>query len=508
MRLADLVAGADRVAATASRTAKRDALAEVIRALEPDEVAAAVGFLMGDPRQGRVGVGWSTVSSVEAAPAAEPTLTVRDLDHTLDRLVATGGPGSNATRAGLLADLFGAATDREADFIRRLLVGELRQGALEGVMADAVAAAAGVPATAVRRAAMLRGDLRHVAEVAMTGGRPGLDRIGLTVLRPVQPMLAATADDVPAALLGAVADDGLVSVEWKLDGARIQVHRDGDDVAIFTRNLNDVTARLPAVADLARALPATQVVLDAEIMSVRDDDRPVAFQDTMSTFGRDTARGDEATLHPFFFDALHVDGQDLIDEPLHARLVALDDVAHPYRIPGLVTADATEAQAFLEGALAAGHEGVMVKALDSTYQAGRRGKAWRKVKPVRLFDLVVIAAEWGHGRRKGWLSNLHLGARNSEDNSFVMVGKTFKGLTDQLLGWQTEALLEREVAREGITVHVRPELVVEIGLDGVQASTRYPGGVALRFARVERYRPDKVAGEADTIDAVRALLVR
>ena len=354
----------------------------------------------------------------------------------------------------------------------------------------------------------------------MTEGRVGLEAIALTVLRPVQPMLASTAEDVAGAMEASTGNSpALTSVEWKLDGARIQVHRRGDEVRIFTRNLNDVTTRLPEVVAVTRALSATTVVLDAEVLSVHEDDRPVAFQDTMSRFGRDRGdRGDEAetatglpsrrALQPFFFDVLHVDGRDLIDEPLGLRLTALDDVAHDHRIPGIITADAVQAQAFLDGAMAAGHEGVMVKAIDSPYQAGRRGKAWRKVKPVRLFDLVVLAAEWGHGRRTGWLSNLHLGARDPENGGFTMVGKTFKGMTDELLTWQTTALLEREIGRDGIVVHVRPELVVEIALDGVQTSTRYRGGVALRFARVRRYRPDKGSSDADTIDDLRALLVR
>jgi DNA ligase-1 len=532
MLLADLVHTAGTVAATSSRTAKRDAVAALLRGLAPDEIGPAVGFLMADPGQGRVGVGWATVGgTTEVAPASAPTLSILDIDHLLDALAATTGAGSTAARTQLLRDVFAAATQPEADFLRRLLLGDLRQGANEGVMADAVAAAAEVPASVVRRSMMLSGDLRTTARVALTEGRAGLERIGLTVLRPVQPMLASTAEDVGAAIMASAGGGGqdasaLTSVEWKLDGARIQIHRRGDEVRVYTRNLNDVTARLPEVVTVARGLPATDLVLDAEVLSVRDDDRPHAFQDTMSRFGRDAGPvasptgdpleqagpgGDTApgiALRPFFFDLLHVDGQDLIDEPLGTRLAALDEVGHPHRIPGIVTADAAEAQAFLDRAMAAGHEGVMVKALDSPYQAGRRGKAWRKVKPVRLFDLVVLGAEWGHGRRTGWLSNLHLGARDPAAGGFTMVGKTFKGMTDELLTWQTAALLEREVAREGIVVHVRPELVVEIALDGVQTSTRYKGGVALRFARVRRYRPDKAPADADTIDALRALLVR
>jgi DNA ligase-1 len=524
--LARLVAAAGDVAEAGARNAKRDRLAAFLRELHPDEVEAAVGFLTGDPRQGRVGVGWATVSSLPPATGdGDEPLTIVDLDSLLGHLARTTGPGSNSARRALLDGFWSRATHAEAEFVQRLLLGDLRQGALEGVMADAVAKAAGVPATAVRRAAMLSGDLRSTAAVALRSGRAGLDAVSLTIGCPLQPMLAATADDVP----GALADrNGLVSVEWKLDGARVQVHRSGDLVRIFTRGLNDVTDRLPGVVAAVQALPADRLVLDGEVMGVRADDRPHAFQDIMSRFGRaaESGRADRAAaatgapdldteprsaieslqLQPFFFDILHADGDDLIDEPLGDRLAVLEEVAAPLRIPGIVTADDDEAAAFLAGAIDAGHEGVMVKGLDSPYQAGRRGKAWRKVKPVRLFDLVVLAAEWGHGRRRGWLSNLHLGARDPESGAFVMVGKTFKGLTDALLTWQTAALLEREIGREGIAVHVRPELVVEIALDGVQVSTRYPGGVALRFARVRRYRPDKTPAEADTVDALRALL--
>jgi DNA ligase-1 len=533
--LADLVAVTDAVGATSSRTAKRDRLAALLVALAPDEVIPAVGMLIGDPRQGRVGVGWGTLASVGHGGATSPVHTIGDLDRLLDDLQAMTGAGSRATRLDTLGSFLDACTAAEGDFVRRLLFGELRQGALEGVMTDAVAAAARVPVTAVRRAMMLSGDLRGTAAVALRDGRPGLDAVGLAVGHAVQPMLASPAESIDD-IVGVTSEP--VSVEWKLDGARVQVHRRGDDVQVFTRNLNDVTARLPEVVAVARSLPVDEAILDGEVLSLRDDDRPRAFQDTMSRFGRDRPADaevdspveavvdtsaterlhvlDQATdglpialprgLRPFFFDVLHVDGRDLIDAPLAERLTALDDVARPHRIPGIVTADPATASAFLDEALARGHEGIMLKGLDTPYQAGRRGKAWRKVKPVRRFDLVVLAAEWGSGRRRGWLSNLHLGARDPATGSFVMVGKTFKGLTDELLTWQTAAFLEREIGRESHVVHVRPELVVEIALDGVHTSTRYPGGVALRFARVKRYREDKPAAEADTIDALRALL--
>jgi DNA ligase-1 len=498
MRFADVVATSASVASTSSRTAKRDTIAELLGRLAPDEIAVTVGFLIGEPRQGRMGVGWNTLASVDVVPATEPTLTIAEVDRTIDELTITTGSGSVSARRELLRSLLARATPPEAEFFGQLLVGGVRQGALEGVMADAVAKAAGVPATVVRRAAMLAGDLGRAATVALTAGRPGLEAIGLTVMQPIQPMLASTAADVGTALddIGA----GPVSVEWKLDGARIQVHRDGDDVRVFTRNLNEITDAVPHVVEVTRGLPAQRLVLDGEVLHVLADDRPARFQDTMKGFGT------EHQMRPFFFDILLADDQDLLDEPLTTRSAVLDEVAGAHRIPGIVTADPSEAAAFLDQSIGAGHEGVMVKALDSPYAAGRRGKSWRKIKPVRLLDLVVLAVEWGHGRRKGWLSNLHLGARDPATGSFVMVGKTFKGLTDELLTWQTAELLAREIGREGITVHVRPELVVEIALDGVQVSTRYPGGVALRFARVKRYRTDKPASEADTIETVQSLL--
>jgi DNA ligase-1 len=503
--LADLVATSDAVASTRARSTKVAALADLLGRLAPGEVEAAVGFLTGDPRQGRVGVGWATVFGLDVAPATTPTLTITDIDRALDQILVTTGPGSAAGRQEILSVLFGRATTAEADFVRRLLVGELRQGALAGLMGDAIARAASVPAPLVRRAAMLSGNLGHVAVVVLTTGADGLRGVGLEVGRGVLPMLAAGAPDVGAAL----ADVGKASVEWKLDGARIQVHRVDDDVHIYTRNLNDVTGRFPRVADWTRALPVRAVVLDGEAIGVDDDARPHAFQDTMSSFGRDRSdvAGSGGVLDAFFFDVLHVDGDDLIDRPLGERLEIVHGLVDQRRVPGIVTESPEEAAAFLDGALTAGHEGVIVKALDSTYEAGRRGGAWRKVKPVRTLDLVVLAAEWGHGRRQGWLSNLHLGARGP-DGTFVMVGKTFKGLTDAMLEWQTGELLAREIGREGITVHVRPEMVVEIALDGVQASTRYAGGVALRFARVRRYRDDKTAEAADPIEAVQAMLLR
>jgi DNA ligase-1 len=501
--LADVVATSDAVAATRSRLAKVDAIATLLRRLAPDEVEPVVGFLVGEPRHGRVGVGWATLQGLDVAPAGSATLTAADLDRALGELAAAQGPGSQAARRAALTSLLARATAPEADFVRRLLLGEMRQGALDGIMADAVAKAAGVPVADVRRAAMLRGDLRDTARRALHGGTGALVGVGLRLLRPVQPMLAAGADSLDEAL----AATGPASVEWKLDGARIQVHRAGDDVGVFTRNLNDVTDRLPEVVAAVRTFAPSALVLDGEAIGLGDDARPHRFQDTMSRFGRTRVDEHGIPLTAFFFDCLHADGTDLLDRPLAERLDVLDAVAGERRIPGVRTGDPGEARRVFDEALAAGHEGVVVKALASPYDAGRRGAAWRKVKPVLTLDLVVLAVEWGSGRRRGWLSNLHLGARDP-GGGFVMVGKTFKGLTDELLEWQTEQLSARSTSTEGHVVHVAPELVVEIALDGVQASRRYPGGVALRFARVRRYRTDKRAGEADTIDAVRALLPR
>ncbi|MGH9279041.1 MAG: ATP-dependent DNA ligase [Acidimicrobiales bacterium] len=501
--LADLVATSQAVATTSSRSAKIAALAGLIQRLEPDEVEVVVAMLSGEARQGRIGIGWATVSATRAAePAGVATLTVADVDAALDRLALLTGPGSVAARTEALASLFARATADEAEFLRHLLLGGLRQGALVGIMAEAVAKAAAVPATAVRRAAMLSGDLSRAARLAVTGGVDALGAVRLRPLSPVLPMLAASSPNVADAL----AETGPASIDWKLDGARVQVHRDGDEVRIFTRNLNDITARMPQLVAVVRSLPAVCFILDGEALGWDEEgERPGRFQESMSSFGRHDPAEAGIALATRFFDILHLDGDDLLDLPLLDRMAALDRVAGAWRVPSIVTADPDEAQAFFGRAVQAGHEGVMVKAIGSPYDAGRRGGAWRKVKPVQTFDLVVLAAEWGHGRRQGWLSNLHLGARGP-DGGYVMVGKTFKGLTDELLTWQTAELLARETHRSGITVHVRPELVVEVALDGVQSSTRYPGGLALRFARVRRYRDDKTPAEADAIESLQALL--
>lgn len=499
MLLEELTAISQAVSETSSRTAKIERLADTLRRLEPGEIAVGVAYLSGELRQRQIGVGYRSLRDLPA-PAEAATLTVAEVDAACERIGGLAGPGSQAARRDALVALYARATSPEQRFLGRLLTGELRQGAQEGVMVEAVARAAGVPRDAVRRALMLHGSLGGVAEVALTEGAAGLSAIGLEVGRPIHPMLAAPGDDVEAALERA----GPAALEYKLDGARLQVHRRGDEVRAFTRSLDDITARVPEVVEAALALPARELVLDGEAIALRPDGRPFPFQVTASRFGTRNADG-SVPLTPLFFDLLHLDGDDLIDRPGSERTAALAElVPVAGRVPRALVDDAVGAQAFLDAALAAGHEGVLVKALEAPYAAGRRGGGWLKVKPRHTLDLVVLAAEWGHGRRRGWLSNLHLGARDTS-GAFVMLGKTFKGLTDAMLTWQTERLLELEIARDDWTVRVRPELVVEIAFDGVQTSPRYPGGVALRFARVLRHRPDKAAGQADTIDAVLAL---
>jgi DNA ligase 1 len=504
--LLDEIAGTSAaVAASSARLAKVERLAACLGRLEPGEVHPAVAFLSGELRQRQIGVGWAALRDAPD-PAAAPTLTVAEADAAFERIGRLAGPGSQAERRRLLGELLSQATAAEQRFLVGLLSGELRQGALEGVMVEAVARAAGVAPAEVRRAFMLRGALGPVAAAALAAGVPGLREFRLEVGRPLQPMLASTATSVEAAM-ARVGDAG---VEWKLDGARVQVHRAGTEVAVFTRTLDDITARVPEVVAAALALPVRAAVLDGEVIALHPDGRPYPFQVTASRVGSRLEVERLAATLPltaFVFDLLHLDGEDLIDRPgaeRHAALAAV--VPEPLRMPRTVTADPAAAAAFLEDALARGHEGVMVKSLAATWEAGRRGAGWLKVKPVHTLDLVVLAAEWGHGRRKGWLSNLHLGARDPDQGGFVMLGKTFKGLTDKLLTWQTERLLELATGpTDQWVVPVRPELVVEIAFDGLQTSPRYPGGLALRFARVLRYRPDKRPDEADTIATVRAI---
>ena len=498
--LADVVTASGETAATTSRSRKIVVLSELLRRLDTHEVPIVVGFLSGVPHQGRVGVGYSIVYGVEATPADQASLTVDDVDRAITAIQRATGSGSSTRRRQILGDLLGRATKRELDFIRRLFTGELRQGALAGLMLEAISRATGVPGEVVRRSVMLSGDLPRTAAIALMSGERGLREVGFEIFRPILPMLASTAENVAEAVGGF----DRASVEWKLDGIRIQIHRRDDDVRIYTRNLNDITDSLEGIGDAVRRLAVRQAVLDGEALWMGEHG-PGAFQETVS---RIDSQAPPEGIETFLFDLLHLDGTDLLDMPLEERATTLEEIAPRLKVPAVLTSDTNEAQQALDDALRAGHEGVVVKDAASHYRAGRRGKAWRKVKPVRTYDLVVLGAEWGHGRRQGWLSNLHLGARVPGMAEWVMVGKCFKGLTDDLLRWQTRALLEREIERRGITVLVRPELVVEIALDGVQSSTRYPGGVALRFARVKRYRPDKRPEEADTIDDLRALLRR
>jgi DNA ligase 1 len=515
--LIDVATGSADVSGSSARLAKIARIADLLTTAgeggEARPVAVVVSWLSGDLPQRQIGVGWAALRSLPE-PAPAPTLTVAAVDTAFTEIGGVTGKGSQARRAALVADLFAAATDIEQTFLRRLLGGELRQGALAGVMADAVAKAAGIPAAAVRRAAMLGGDLPAVAAAALTGGEAALSDFTLRVGRPVGPMLAQTATGVSEALekLG-----GEAVFEAKLDGARVQIHRAGDDVSIYTRSLDDVTARLPEVVEATLALPVKEMIADGEAIALRADGRPHRFQVTASRFGRGGGRGvkdrsvDIAAaraaqpLSVFFFDILHLDGADLLDEPAADRLSVLDAIVPAdQRVDRLKTADAAEAQRFLEVTLAAGHEGVMAKSPSAPYEAGRRGAGWLKVKPVHTLDLVVLGVEWGSGRRTGKLSNIHLGARDPATGEFVMLGKTFKGMTDAMLDWQTTRFTElADGPTDGWVVKVRPEQVVEIAFDGVQTSSRYPGGMALRFARVLRYRDDKSPAEADTIDTVR-----
>jgi DNA ligase-1 len=509
MKLAELVDTSRRVAEVSGRLEKIGLIAGLLARVPPDEIEIAVAYLSGAIRQQRTGIGWAALqAAMPESPAESATLELSGIDATFDRIArVAAGKGSSGERHRLLRELLARATHPEQDFLFRLVTGELRQGAVEGIMLEAVARAADLPAESVRRARMMAGDLPSVAKAALTGGASELAAFATQLFRPVQPMLAGSAEDASEA----IGELGEAALEYKLDGARIQIHKSGDQVAVYSRRLNDVTAAVPEVVELVRALPARELILDGEVIALRENGTPHAFQTTMSRFGKrldvNRARG-EVPLTPFFFDLLHLDGGSLMDEPARERLKALHDLAPaPTVIPRLVTASSVDADRFLRTAIERGHEGIMAKALDAPYQAGHRGRRWLKVKPANTLDLVVLAAEWGHGRRHGWLSNLHLGARNPE-GGFVMLGKTFKGMTDEMLDWQTKRLVELEVARDGITVYVRPELVVEVAFNEVQASTQYPGGVALRFARIKRYRTDKTAAETDTIGTVQEIYRR
>jgi len=506
MLLADVAATSTALAATRSRLAKRALLVDLLRRTDPADVEVVSRYLGGELRQRRTGLGWRSLTALPE-PAAAATLSVAAVDAAFEQMAGLSGPGSAGTRASLADELFAAATADEQHLLRGLVTGEIRQGALDSLLLDAVAEAAGVPPGSVRRAAMLAGATEPVAVAALGAGTPdeaerALAAFTLVVGRPVRPMLASSAPDVATALAGL---DRPVVVDTKLDGIRIQVHRHGDDIRVFTRSLDDITARVPEIVAALAAMPATDLVLDGEAMAVDETGRPRPFQETASRSAtRDADVAAATALTPFFFDCLHVDGRDLLDSPLVDRLAALDQVAGSSAVARVVTDDPRVAQERFAAVVADHQEGVVVKALDAPYEAGRRGAAWVKVKPRHTLDLVVLAVERGSGRRQGYLSNIHLGARDGD--GFVMLGKTFKGMTDQMLAWQTERFAELAVGpTDGYEVRLRPEQVVEIAFDGLQRSSRYPGGVALRFARVLRYRDDKTAAQADTIETVRAL---
>jgi DNA ligase-1 len=505
--LARLVEASERVGASSARLAKVRELAELLRSLEPDEIPVGVQYLAGDTPQGRFGLGYAQLRDASAgATANAPTLSIAEVDYAIAAIAALRGKGVAARRAAALAELFARATEAERQFLVRLLVGELRQGALAGVMVDAIASAADVPVAEVRRALMYAPGIGAVAEAALREGSAGLAGFQLEILAPVAPMLAQTAAD-PAEALAQLG--GEVAFEWKMDGARIQAHKSGDAVRIYTRNLNEVGAAIPDIVELVQALPGRELILDGEALAFGDSGRPQPFQVTMRRFGRklDVERlREELPMRAFFFDCLRFEGESLVDWPARERFHKLAHaLPEALRIPQLVTTSAAEAQAFYDEALAAGHEGLMAKSLDSRYEAGNRGVGWLKIKRAHTLDLVVIAAEWGHGRRTGKLSNLHLGALDPATGEYVMLGKTFKGLTDKMLEWQTREFLARETHRDEGAVYLRPELVVEIAFSDLQASPRYPGGLALRLARVKRYRDDKTPGQADTMETVRRI---
>lgn len=505
-RLAVLVDTSQRVGENAGRLVKLRELAALLKGLDPAEVGIAALYLAGEIPQGRIGLGYAALQAATGNPAGRSTLAVADVDRALSELAEMRGAGSAASRAAALRGLFARATGPEQGFLVRLLTGELRQGALAGVMIDAIAAAAELPAGQVRRAAMYSGDLGAVASAALLGGGAALDQFQLQLFSPVAPMLAQTAADVGEALQEL---PGELAFEWKMDGARIQVHKQDTTVRIYTRALNEVTEAIPEIVEAVRTFSAPELILDGEAIALDAAGRPRPFQVTMRRFGRklkvEQLRAG-LPLQAYFFDCLRLAGRSLVDHPTHERFAALAAaVPAPMRVPRLLTASATAAAAFYEAALAAGHEGLMAKSLDAPYEAGNRGASWLKIKRAHTLDLVVLGAEWGHGRRSGQLSNLHLGALEPATGEYVMLGKTFKGLTDAMLGWQTREFLAREIRRDPLTVYVRPELVVEVAFSDLQASTRYPGGMALRLARVKRYREDKRPAEADTMESVRKI---
>ena len=505
MLFASLVETSRRIAGTTKRLEKADLLASLLKRLHPEEAESAVAYLSGMTRQGRIGVGYATLREAGRPPAGEASLEILDVDRTLTELAGVEGAGSERRRREILSGLFGRATAEEQQFLMGLLSGEIRQGALEGIMLDALAKASGIAGERIRRAAMMGGGVAAIARAVLQHGEAGLGQFDVQLFRPVQPMLAQTAEDVADAL----GELGEAAFEYKFDGARVQVHKSGDDVVVYSRSSNDVTPAVPEVAAAVRALPARDLILDGEVLSFDSEGRPQPFQVSMRRFGRrlDVERMlTELPMTPFWFDLIYLNGGSLIDEPQAKRFAELARLAPAEAlVPNLVTASSEQAEDFLHQALARGHEGVMAKSRESGYAAGARGQSWLKIKKARTLDLVILAAEWGNGRRQGWLSNLHLGARDTQKGGFAMLGKTFKGLTDEMLRWQTEELLKLEISRDRYTVYVEPKLVAEIAFNEIQVSTRYASGLALRFARVKRYRPDKSAADADTFETVQHL---
>lgn len=489
---------------TRSRLRKASLLAELLASAKGQEVELAVSYLSGQLLQGKIGVGYAALEKAtkgDLGPGGEGVLLF-DVHQTFDEIASESGPGSAKRRGSRLRSLFERVSEDERRFLSSLIVGELRQGASEGVMVEAIAEAASVPAELVRRAFMLSGDLGRVTACAFANGVAGLEEFRVELFVPLRPMLAQRADHIQAALDA----HGEMLFETKLDGARVQAHKLEGKVRVYSRALNDVTHALPEVVESVAMLPCDSVILDGEAIALRPDGRPHPFQTTMRRFGRRRDVEEERKRLPlsvFFFDVLFLNGESLIDGPLSERRSRLVSLAPPETLPSSsITADLDSAEALWVDTIARGHEGLMAKALSSTYEAGNRGSNWLKLKPAHTLDLVIIAAEWGSGRRRGWLSNLHLAAYDPDADDFVMLGKTFKGLTDELLEWQTKQLLARETRRDDYTVYVRPELVAEIAFNDIQASPRYPGGLALRFARLKRYRSDKAPNMADTIATV------
>ncbi len=506
MLLAEVVEASRRVTATSKRLEKIELLVNLLRHLNPEEIETAVAFLSATTRQGRIGIGYATLRASLSAPSDTPAIELLEVDRTLDELTRIGGPGSESRKRELLNHLFSRATRDEQKFLSGLLVGELRQGALEGIMLEALGKASGLGADRIRRAAMLGGGSAAIARAAMEHGGAGLAQFEIQLFRAVQPMLAQTADDVSDALqdLG-----GEAALEYKFDGARVQAHKSGDQVAIYSRGANDVSAAVPEIVQAVRSIPARDLILDGEALSLDDAGRPQPFQISMRRFGRKVNVHElpgELPMTPFWFDLLYLNGASTIDDPQAKRFRELSQLVPAENlVPHLATESRDAAEDFLHAALSRGHEGVMAKARNATYAAGARGQSWLKIKQARTLDLVILAAEWGNGRRQGWLSNLHLGARDTEKGGFAMLGKTFKGLTDEMLAWQTAEFQKIEIARDNYTVYVEPKIVVEVAFNEIQISPRYVSGLALRFARVKRYRPDKSAAESDTFQTVQKM---